>query len=60
MQDRNRAKVTPNHSMTPLYRIHSVHSVAAYKKDDGVRGGLVEECRTPEREVRGLNPKAAV
>ena len=26
----------------------------------GERGGSVVECRTPEREVRGLRPTAAV
>ena len=26
----------------------------------GERGGSVVECRTPEREVRGLKPTAAV
>ena len=26
----------------------------------GERGGLVVECRTPEREVRGSKPTAAV
>ena len=27
---------------------------------DGERGGSVVECRTPEREVRGSRPTAAV
>ena len=28
--------------------------------DGGERGGSVVECRTPEREVRGSRPTAAV
>ena len=28
--------------------------------DEGERGGSVVECRTPEREVRGSRPTAAV
>ena len=32
----------------------------ANTKDNGERGGLVVECRTPEREVRGSKPTAAV
>ena len=29
-------------------------------RDQGERGGSVVECRTPEREVRGSKPTAAV
>ena len=45
--------------------LHSIEYIVSIllritKKDDGGCGGLVVECRTPEREVRGLNPTAAV
>ena len=32
----------------------------AYNKPQGERGGSVVECRTPEREVGGSKPTAAV
>ena len=32
----------------------------SYKLTKGERGGSVVECRTPEREVRGSRPTAAV
>ena len=35
-------------------------SVGSYYQAEGERGGSVVECRTPEREVRGSRPTAAV
>ena len=37
-----------------------IKSFKKKKKKKGERGGSVVECRTPEREVRGSRPTAAV
>ena len=46
-------KILPNRRLTtPLFCKYALRS--------GERGGSVVECRTPEREVRGSRPTAAV
>ena len=41
-------------------RANMVKAKSEYKSVLGERGGSVVECRTPEREVRGSRPTAAV
>ena len=43
-----------------LYGGITTVSLPATKLHTGERGGSVVECRTPEREVRGSRPTAAV
>ena len=38
----------------------TLHLITEYKNKSGERGGSVVECRTPEREVGGSRPTAAV
>ena len=39
---------------------HTCNFIHNYKEKIGERGGSVVECRTPEREVGGSKPTAAV
>ena len=39
---------------------NAIHEERIYQITVGERGGSVVECRTPEREVRGSRPTAAV
>ena len=49
-------------STKPVFRLFltSVHDLFIFHKLCGERGGSVVECRTPEREVGGSKPTAAV
>ena len=40
-----------------LYILYTFHK---FPRNEGERGGSVVECRTPEREVRGSKPTAAM
>ena len=43
-----------------LWRRIDIDKMYVYNRKVGERGGSVVECRTPEREVRGSRPTAAV
>ena len=40
--------------------LYSIEIIPPFAQNGGERGGSVEECRTPEREVRGSRPTSAV
>ena len=50
----------PSHPLHHLPHIPPHHTTPATTKPNGERGGSVIECRTPEREVGGSKPTAAV
>ena len=53
---------TPKSDSTPLYYFIPIHrsNTPLHRIHSGERGGSVVECRTPEREVGGSKPTAAV
>ena len=58
------AAVTNQHALSKLfhqlYQLKCQHFRVVVAILGGERGGSVVECRTPEREVRGSRPTAAV
>ena len=43
-----------------MVRKFTIFNITSFSLIEGERGGSVVECRTPEREVRGSRPTAAV